>query len=221
MALRTGMTPVRAPALALLIAGPIAVAAAVEPPVVTVTYESAQGIEEDDEEELEPTYLRRTVVASVRQPLGDAIRATLPVRLTTRSDPRKPAEADVRSVSFQPRIDVDLTDRLDLGTELILRHNSDPEYVTAGGRLQSRLRVGDLTLDGWLKPLFDSYTEKKERNRQLYTASVGVTYTRDALRLSTRYRGTARFALGAESEVDVRFSHLISVSVRIDLGAVR
>ena len=124
-------------------------------------------------------------------------------------------------MSFQPRLDVDLTDRLDLGTELILRHNGDPEYVTAGGRLQSRLRVGDLTLDGWLKPLFDSYADKPERNRQVYTASVGVTYSRDALRLSTRYRGTARFAFGAASEVDVRFSHLVSVSVRIDLGAVR
>ncbi len=209
------------PALAMLIFGPIASVAALDPPAITVTYESAQGIEEDDEEELEPTYLRRTVVASVRQPLGDGARATLPVRLTIRSDPRKPAEADVRSVSFQPRLDIDLTDRLDLGTELILRHSEAPRFVTAGGRLQSRLRVGDLSLDGWLKPLFDLYTDQPERNRQLYTASVGVTYTRDAVRVSTRYRGTARFAFGEESEVDLRFSHLVSVSLRIDLAAAR
>ena len=213
--------PARATALAALIVGPIAAAAALDPPVITVTYESAQGIEEDDEEELEPTYLRRTVITSVRQPLGGGARLTLPVRLTTRADPRKPAEGAVGSVSFQPRLDVDLTDRLDLGTELILRHTDDPQYVTAGGRLQSRLRVGDLTLDGWLKPLFDVYQDQPERNRQLYTASVGVTYTRDALRLSTRYRGTARFAFGKESEVDLRFSHLVSVSVRIDLAAAR
>ena len=207
--------------IAGLLAGPAASVAALDPPTITVTYESAQGIEEDDEEELSPSYVRRTVVTTVRQPLGGGARVTLPVRLTTRSDPREPAEGDDRSVSFQPRLDVDLTDRLDLGTELILRHDDDRRLLTAGGRLQSRLRVGDVALDGWLKPLFDLYADRPERNRQLYTASVGVTYTRDALRVSTRYRGTARFAFGEESEVDPRFSLLVSVSLRIDLAAVR
>ena len=207
--------------IAGLLAGPVASVAALDPPTITVTYESAQGIEEDDEEELSPSYVRRTVVTTVRQPLGGGARVTLPVRLTTRSDPREPAEGDDRSVSFQPRLDVDLTDRLDLGTELILRHDDDRRLLTAGGRLQSRLRVGDVALDGWLKPLFDLYADRPERNRQLYTASVGVTYTRDALRVSTRYRGTARFAFGEGSEVDPRFSLLVSVSLRIDLAAVR
>ncbi len=207
--------------IAGLLAGPATSVAALDPPTITVTYESAQGIEEDDEEELSPSYVRRTVVTTVRQPLGGGARVTLPVRLTTRSDPREPAEGDDRSVSFQPRLDVDLTDRLDLGTELILRHDDDRRLLTAGGRLQSRLRVGDVALDGWLKPLFDLYADRPERNRQLYTASVGVTYTRDALRVSTRYRGTARFAFGEGSEVDPRFSLLVSVSLRIDLAAVR
>lgn len=203
------------------LAGPVASVAAIDPPTITVTYESAQGIEEDDEEELSPSYVRRTVVTTVRQPLGGGARVTLPVRLTTRSDPREPAQGNDRSVSIQPRLDVDLTDRLDLGTELILRHSDDRRLVTAGGRLQSRLRVGDIAIDGWLKPLFDLYADQPERNRQLYTASVGVTYTRDALRVSTRYRGTARFAFGEESEVDPRFSLLVSVSLRLDLAAVR
>lgn len=218
------------PAPALLIAGlliagwlsgPVASVAAIDPPTITVTYESAQGIEEDDEEELSPSYVRRTVVTTVRQPLGGGARVTLPVRLTTRSDPREPAHGNDRSVSIQPRLDVDLTDRLDLGTELILRHSDDRRLVTAGGRLQSRLRVGDIAIDGWLKPLFDLYADQPERNRQLYTASVGVTYARDALRVSTRYRGTARFAFGDESEVDPRFSLLVSVSLRLDLAALR
>lgn len=203
------------------LAGPVAFVAAIDPPTITVTYESAQGIEENDEEELSPSYVRRTVVTTVRQPLGGGARVTLPVRLTTRSDPREPAHGNDRSVSIQPRLDVDLTDRLDLGTELILRHSDDRRLVTAGGRLQSRLRVGDIAIDGWLKPLFDLYADQPERNRQLYTASVGVTYARDALRVSTRYRGTARFAFGDESEVDPRFSLLVSVSLRLDLAAVR
>ncbi|MDD9986419.1 MAG: hypothetical protein OXQ31_09125 [Spirochaetaceae bacterium] len=61
-------------------------------PVLTFTYETAQGVEEDDEEVLEPTYIRHTLLTSARQDLGDAARLTLPVRLTSRSDPREPAE---------------------------------------------------------------------------------------------------------------------------------
>ena len=212
------------PALALLFAVPAALVPAQDLPVITFTYETAQGIEEDDEEELEPTYVRHTLLTSVRQDLGDAARLTLPVRLTSRSDPREPAEGASQALSVQPRFDFDLTDRLDLGTELIVRRSNDPLFITAGGKLQSRLKVGDLALDGWLKPLFDLYAEQPERNRQLYTASLGITYTGGGLRisaLSTRYRGTARFAFGEESEVDPRLSHLLTVSLRLDLNALR
>lgn len=205
------------PAFAALLLGPAAAAGALDPPVVTLTYETAQGIEEDDEEELQPTYVRHTVGARIRQELSESARLTLPLRLTSRPDPQDPAAADARSVSLQPRLDLDLSDRLDLGTELILRRATDPLLLTVGGRLQSRLRAGDVALDGWVKPLFDSYADQPERNRQLYTASVGVTYTRDAVRLSTRYRGTARFAFGDESDVEPRFSHLMNVSLRLDL----
>ena len=208
-------------ALPLLFAATAVLAPAQDLPVLTFTYETAQGVEEDDEEVLEPTYVRHTLLTSARQDLGDAARLTLPVRLTSRSDPREPAEGAAQSVSVQPRLDLDLTDRLDLGTELILRRSDDPLFVTAGGKLQSRLKVGDVALDGWLKPLFDLYAEQPERNRQLYTASLGITYTGGGLRVSTRYRGTARFAFGEESEVDHRLSHLLTVSLRLDLGALR
>ena len=42
-----------------------------------------------------------------------------------------------------------------------------------------------------------------------------------ALRVSGRYRGTARFGLGDESEVDLRLSHLVKVSLRLDLARLR
>ena len=218
---RAFLPPLALPPLALLFAVPAALVTAQDLPVITFTYETAQGIEEDDEEELEPTYVRHTLLTSVRQDLGDAARLTLPVRLTSRSDPREPAEGATQLVTVQPRFDFDLTDRLALGTELIVRRSNDPPFITAGGRLQSRLKVDDLALDGWLKPLFDLYAEQPERNRQLYTASLGITYTGGGLRISTRYRGTARFAFGEESEVDPRLSHLLTVSLRIDLNAVR
>lgn len=207
------------PALAaLLLLGAPAAIGALDPPVVTLSYETAQGIEEDDEEELQPAYVRHTVAARIRQELGEGARFTLPLRLTSRPDPQQPAAPVSGSVSVQPRLDLDLTDRLGLGTELILRRSTDPLLLTAGGRLQSRLRAGDVALDGWVKPLFYSYADQPERNRQLHTASVGVTYTRDAVRLSTRYRGTGRFAFGDASEVDTRFSHLVNVTLRLDLA---
>lgn len=213
-------TPLPAPAAlaAMLLLVPAAAAGALDPPMVTLSYETAHGIEEDDEEELQPAYVRHTVAARIRQELGDGARFTLPLRLTSRPDPQEAAAPVRSSVSVQPRLDLDLTDRLGLGTELILRRDSEPLLITAGGRVQSRLRAGDVALDGWLKPLFYSYVDQPERNRQLHTASVGVTFTRDAVRLSTRYRGTGRFALGDASEVETRFSHLVNVTLRLDLA---
>ena len=204
----------------LLAPGAAAPLLALDPPVITATYETARGIEEDDEEELQPDYVRHTVLVSARQELGERARLTAPVRVTQRRDPQA-AGSESLAVSLQPRLDLELTDRLDLGTELILRHTDDPELVTVGGRLASRLNLGDVTVEGWLKPLFDTYAQEPERNRQRYTASVGIVYRHHALRVSGRYRGTARFGLGDESEVDLRLSHLVSVSLRLDLARLR
>ena len=128
---RAFLPPLALPPLALLFAVPAALVPAQDLPVITFTYETAQGIEEDDEEELEPTYVRHTLLTSVRQDLGDAARLTLPVRLTSRSDPREPAEGATQAVTVQPRFDFDLTDRLALGTELIVRRSEDPPLITS------------------------------------------------------------------------------------------
>ena len=204
----------------LLAPGTAAPLLALDPPVITATYETARGIEEDDEAELQPDYVRHTVLVSARQEFGERARLTAPVRVTQRRDPQVADSASL-AVSLQPRLDLKLTDRLALGTELILRHADDPELVTVGGRLASSLNVGDLTVDGWLKPLFDTYAQQPERNRQRYTASVGVVYRQGAVRVSGRYRGTARFGLGDESEVDLRLSHLVNVTLRLDLAKLR
>ena len=210
------------PAFAALLLAPGAGAPllALDPPVITATYETARGIEEDDEEELLPDYVRHTVLVSARQEFGESARLTAPVRVTRRHDPRVAASESL-AVSLQPRLDLELSDRLDLGTELILRHADVPELVTVGGRLASSLKLGAVTVDGWLKPLFDTYAQEPERNRQRYTASVGLVYRHQAVRVSGRYRGTARLGLGAPSEVDLRLSHLVNVSLRLDLARLR
>ena len=190
---------------------------ALDPPVITATYETARGIEEDDEEDLLPDYVRHTVLVSARQEFGARARLTAPVRVTQRRDPQV-ADSESLAVSLQPRLDLELSDRLDLGTELILRHADTPELVTVGGRLGSSLKLGEVTVDGWLKPLFDSYAQEPERNRQRYTASLGIVYRHQAVRVSGRYRGTARLGLGDASEVDLRLSHLVNVSLRLDLA---
>ena len=193
---------------------------ALDPPVITATYETARGIEEDDEEELLPDYVRHTVLVSARQEFGEHVRLTAPVRVTRRRD-LQVADSESLALSLQPRLDLELSDRLDLGTELILRHADTPELVTVGGRLASSLKLGDVTVDGWLKPLLDTYVQDPERNRQRYTASVGIVYRHHAVRVSGRYRGTARFGLGDASEVDLRLSHLVNVSIRFDLARLR
>ena len=207
------------PAAVLALGGPAPVPA-LDPPVVTATYETARGIEEDDEEELRPDYVRHTVLVSARQEFGERVRLTAPVRVTQRRDPQA-ADSESLAVSVQPRLDLEVTDRLDLGTELIVRHTDRPELVTLGGRLASSLKVGAVTVDGWVKPLFDRYAQEPERNRQRYTASVGLAYRQSAVRVSGRYRGTARLGLGDASEVDLRLSHLVNVTVRLDLAKVR
>ena len=207
-------------AAAVLALGAPAVLSALDPPVVTATYETARGIEEDDEEELQPDYVRHTVAVSARQEFGERVRLTAPVRVTQRRDPQA-ADSESLAVSVQPRLDLELTDRLDLGTELIVRHTDRPELVTLGGRLASSLKVGAVTVDGWVKPLYDRYAQEPERDRQRCTATVGLAYRQSAVRLSGRYRGTARFGLGDASEVDRRLSHLVTVTVRLDLAKVR
>lgn len=204
----------------LLALAPVVPLLAFEPPVITATYETARGIEEDDEADLQPDYVRHTVLVSARQELGERARLTTPVRVTRRHDPQIAAAASL-AVSLQPRLDLELSERLDLGTELILRHADDPQLVTLGGRVASSLKLGAVTLNGWLKPLYDDYRDQPERNRQRYTASVGLVYRQDAVRVSGRYRGTARMGLGAESEVDLRLSHLVSLSLRLDLAKLQ
>jgi len=209
-----------APLVMLLLPAAAAPVLGLDPPVITASYETARGIEEDDEAELQPDYVRHTVLLSARQELGERARLTAPLRVTRRSDPQV-ADSESLAVSLQPRLDLKLSDRLDLGTELILRHADDPELVSVGGRLASSLDLGAVTVDGWLKPLFDSYVQEPERNRQRYTASVGVAYRQGAVRLSGRYRGTARFGLGHESEVDLRLSHLVNLTLRLDLAKLQ
>ena len=204
----------------LLAAGAAVPLSALDPPVITATYETARGSEEDDADDLLPEYVRHTVLLSARQEFGEHARLTTPVRVSRRHDPQVAASESL-TIGLQPRLDLDLGERLDLGTELILRHADAPEMVTLGGRLASSLKLGEVTVDGWLKPLFDTYAQQPERNRQLYTASLGIVYRHQAVRVSGRYRGSARFGLGEASEVDLRLSHLVNVSLRLDLARLR
>ena len=71
----------------LLAPGAAAPLLALDPPVITATYETARGIEEDDEEDLLPDYVRHTVLVNARQEFGERARITAPVRVTRRREP--------------------------------------------------------------------------------------------------------------------------------------
>ena len=55
---------------------------ALDPPVITATYETARGIEEEDKAELQPDYVRHTVLVSARQEFGEGARLTTGLQAT-------------------------------------------------------------------------------------------------------------------------------------------
>ena len=119
--------------------------------------------------------------------------------------------------SFTPRLDMNLTDGFDLGTELIFRYASDPN-ITVGGHLQPRLRVGDFVVSGSVGPAFVIYTDEPQDNHVSTTASLGLTYTRDAVRVSTTVGGSLLFAIGEISTRTTRVSHFVDLSLQVDLA---
>ena len=209
------------PPLALLFAVPAALVPAQDLPVITLTYETAQGIEEDDEEELEPTYVRHTLLTSVRQDLGDAARLTLPVRLISRSDPREPAEGASQAASVQTRFDFDLTDRLDLGTELILRpqqrsavhHRRRQAAVAAEGR---RGRPGRLA-EAAVRPLHRAAGAQPPALHRLPRPHLHGR--RPAHQHPLPRHRPLRLRRGKRGRPPPL--HLLTVSLRLDLNAVR
>ena len=55
---------------------------ALDPPVITATYETTRGIEEEDKAELQPDYVRHTVLVSARQEFGEGARLTTGLQAT-------------------------------------------------------------------------------------------------------------------------------------------
>ncbi len=121
------------------------------------------------------------------------------------------------SHSLQPRLDMHLADGVDLGTVLIFRYASDPR-LTAGGRLQPRLRVGDFVVNGSVEPLLVVYTDAPQSNHLSTRASLGLTYAWDAVRLSTNVGGSLLFAIGEASTRKTRVSHFVDLSLQVDLA---
>ena len=116
---------------------------------------------------------------SDRQELGEHARLTAPVRVTRRRDPQV-ADSKSLAVSLQPRLDLELSDRLDLGTELILRHEDTPDLVlvTVGGHLapiahdKDRHGVEFVVICIWYQQI-QSHKEPP-RGNTLYYKSTGI-----------------------------------------------
>ena len=78
------------------------------------------------------------MVLSAAQPLSEEVTARAVIRLTDRTDPDQPP--DMFAASLQPGVDLDLTSRLALDTELTLQRAGALDLTTAGLHVESRLR---------------------------------------------------------------------------------
>ena len=109
MTLRRWIVPFAA---VLLAPGAAAPQLALDPPVITATYETARGTEEEDKAELQPDYVRHTVLVSARQEFGERARltsglqATISGRLSAGSQLRCRVDSRYQPPAFRPSWDV-------------------------------------------------------------------------------------------------------------------
>ena len=96
---------------------------------------------------------------------------------------------------------------------------ADPPLITAGGRLQSRLKVGEVALDGWLKPLFDLYAEQPPRAQPPALHRLPRHHLhgrRPAHQHPLPRHRPLRLRRGELSRSTPELSHLLTVSLRLD-----
>jgi hypothetical protein len=194
-------------------------------PVVTLRYETARGVEEEEEEgTLEPSYTRNTLSLRVKEELGRRFRATLVTRLSGK-DFQDPGEDDYWYLAVVPGLEWSFGSVFGLGTELSVR-SAEFDGTDAGGLSRDYLDLGsrffadwkirpNLKLDAWLRSTYSLY-ENELRTRQAYSFAVGLTGRWGQWTVGARYRGIARFPLGDSSEQQMGGYHLGSLNVSWD-----
>jgi hypothetical protein len=191
-------------------------------PIVSLRYEVAEGIEEDEEEgTLSPTYWRHSLALRVREDMGQRFRVVLTGRISCK-DYEGDAADDYWYVSAVPGLEWSIGQVLGLGTEFSVKRGMfdeadgaapEKDYLDLGSKIFADWRiVKGLELDAWLRATYSLY-EDRLKSRQAYTFGIGLTGRRGQWNIGARYRGTARLPLGEGSGQDFGGYHLGSVNV--------
>jgi hypothetical protein len=194
-------------------------------PVVTLRYETARGVEEEEEEgTLNPSYTRDTVSLRVKEELGERFRATLAARFSGK-DFEDPADDDYWYFAVVPGLEWSFGRIFGFGTEFSVRtarfdgtdaDGLSRDYLDLGSRFFADWRIRrELKLDAWLRSTYSLY-ENDLRARQAYSFALGLTGRWGQWTVGARYRGIARFPLGERSEQAVGGYHLGSLNVSWD-----
>jgi len=198
-------------------------------PVVTLRYETAAGVEEEEEEgTLSAAYWRHSLALRVKEERGRSFRATVTGRVSCKDFTEGDAN-DYWYFAVVPGLEWSIGRVLGVGAEFAVKKavfgeigdtaEGAPDgrnYLDLGPKLFADWAIiTGLKLDAWLRSTYSLY-EDEERTRQAYSFGVGLTGRRGQWSVGARYRGTARYPLGEESQREFGGYHVASVNVSWD-----
>jgi hypothetical protein len=195
-------------------------------PVLSVRYEVAEGTEEDEEQgDLEPTFLRHTAAFKAAEAFSDQLLAELEVRFS-----RKDFYAgggDYSYLVLDPAVRLELGPRLGLALGLQTKgvqfdeldsSGACKDYLAVGGRVEADWKVSRaVRLEAALRGLFDLHRDPAG-SRQAYSLGLAAVSRLGALTLGIRYRAVGRLPLGWESLEGASFYQVGIVSASWDLN---
>ena len=193
-------------------------------PVVTLRYETAAGVEEEEEEgTLSAAYWRHSLALRVKEERG-GFRATVSGRLSWK-DFTVDDDDDYWYFAVVPGLEWSIGRVLGVEAELSVKRavfgeTVDPadgrSYLDLGPRLFADWTiVRGLKLDAWLRSTYSLYQDPAS-SRQAYSFGAGLTGRRGQWSVGARYRGTARYPLGEDSGREFGGYHVASVNVSWD-----
>jgi hypothetical protein len=195
-------------------------------PVLSVRYEVAEGTDEDEDQgDLEPTFLRHTAAFKATEEFTDRLRAELQVRYSRKD--YFDGESDYSYLALDPAVRLQLGQRLGLAlgleTKGVLFDELDTlggskDYLAVGGRLEADWKASPaVRLEAALRGVFDLH-RNPAGSRQAYTLGLAAISRLGPLSLGARYRAVSRLPLGSESLEGVSFYQVGIISASWDLN---
>ncbi len=195
-------------------------------PVFYLRYTGGVGFEEPDYEDaaaLEPSSVRNSVSLRIKEELSRDLVGNLTLYYSTKE--YKDGTADYSYFYLKPEMSVDLTDRVNLETELRSKWVSYEESASTttpsdyleltGGVATTYEPVRGTRITGLVRGGFDLYKDEAQ-SQQSWAAGLRVLSRLDGVTLGASYRGTLYTALGAASTESASLTNEFGVSLTWD-----